>query len=614
MSTTKRADVGIGPYASFLSLLTSAPDMGIIKSYILSKRSNRMRHFLKKLIPTLLAIAILVSIGWYFMVYDTTLTRDLILQQAHRFEEEGNTSAAVWLYNIAYWQSGNDESVAIELSEQFKALGNYSKAESTLTKAIQDGGGVDVYIALCKTYLEQNKILDAVTMLDKVGNKEAKAQLDAMRPKAPVASVPSGSYTQYLQVEISAEGGKIYVNLNQDYPSLHTDAYTGPIQLSAGNTTIYAVNVGDNGLVSPLAVYGYIVGNVVEEVHLTDEHIDAALRALLQLGEKEAIYSNMLWGVEEFTIPQQATSCADLKWLPNLKKLTIAECAFTDFSPLSTLKYLHTLTVRETTIADSDLRFLANMKDLNDLTLSGCSISTIADMESMTSLQYLNLSNNTVRNISALAGMTELEELDLSYNALISLQDIQSLENLKILDVSYNSLASTAHVSTLVALTDLDVSSNNLMKLEGIDTLTQLQNFSAAYNNLTDVNILRSCTQLKTLDISHNTVLNILVLAELSLLEELDFSHNEVSRLPAFQSDCALRIIRGDNNLLTSLDNLSGLKNLTHVYMDYNEKLANINSLRHCAALQEVYVYGTRVSDISQLADAGILVNYTPKV
>ena len=548
------------------------------------------------------------------MVYDTTLTRDLILQQAHRFEEEGNTSMAVWLYNIAYWQSGNDESVAIELSEQFRALGNYSKAESTLTKAIQDGGGVDVYIALCKTYLEQNKLLDAVTMLDKVGNKEAKAQLDAMRPKAPVASVPSGSYTQYLQVEIASEDGEVYVNLNQDYPSLYADAYTGPIQLSAGNTTIYAVSVGENGLVSPLAVYGYIVGNVVEEVRPADGYFEIALRELLGLSKEDTIQSDMLWEVEEFTVPSLAASCQDLKWLPNLKALTIEGCCFSDFSPLTALEELQTLTVRNTPIGYSDLSFLANMQKLTNLTLSGCELSTIADMSGITSLTYLDLSNNTVRNISALSGMAELTELDLSHNALISLEDIQTLHNLQKLDVSYNFLASTAPVASLTALTELDVSSNNLMKLEGIGALTQLQHFSAAYNNLIDVNLLQTCTALRTLDVSHNTLLNIRVLADLPLLEELDFSDNEVSRLPEFKKDCALRIIRGEYNLLTSLDNLSGLEHLTHVYMDYNTKLSNINSLRYCAALTLVNVYGTKVTDISQLAALGILVNYTPKV
>jgi Leucine-rich repeat (LRR) protein len=108
-------------------------------------------------------------------------------------------------------------------------------------------------------------------------------------------------------------------------------------------------------------------------------------------------------------------------------------------------------------------------------------------------------------------------------------------------------------------------------------------------------------------------LLNIQVLSTLPLLEELDFSDNEVSRLPSFSADCALTVIRGEHNLLTSLDALSGLKHLVRVYMDYNDKLSNINSLRHCKALREVHVYGTKVTDISLLADVGILVHYTPK-
>ena len=36
--------------------------------------------------------------------------------------------------------------------------------------------------------------------------------------------------------------------------------------------------------------------------------------------------------------------------------------------------------------------------------------------------------------------------------------------------------------------------------------------------------------------------------------------------------------------------------------------------LRHCKALVEVSVFGTKVSDISMLANNGILVHYSPKV
>lgn len=571
-----------------------------------------MKHFLKKLIPILLALAIVASIGWYFLVYDTTLTRDILLQQARNFEDNGKPAIAVWLYNVAYWQSGNDEAVAIELSEKFKSMNNYSKAESTLINAIRDGGGIDVYIALCKTYVEQDKLRDAVTMLDRVGNKQIKQQLDALRPAAPEASYTSGTYDQYLQVAFTSANHSIYATANGDYPSVRKDLFAGSFSLSAGRNTIYALCIAENGLVSPLAVYNYIIGDVVEEVCFADPYVEAAIRQQMNWADDVVIYSNMLWNVESFTVPQLAETCADLKWMPGLKNLTIEKVAFTDFSPLASLSELQTLKIVNCNIADGDLSFLENLTSITDLTLSGCGISTIAKLAGLTEVKHLDLSNNTIRNISFLSAMAGLETLYLPGNALISLKDIQHLSSLKELDVSYNFLATTAHVATLTGLKKLDVSSNDLMELEGIDQLTQLEHFAATHNNLTSVDILETCVNLRTLDISYNTLLNIQVLSKLTQLEELDFSHNEVTSLPSFSKNCALKIIRGENNLLSSLNNLAGLANLTHIYMDYNAKVSNISNLTQCKSLVEVHVYGTKVTDISALVDAGVIVHYTP--
>ncbi len=573
-----------------------------------------MKHFLKKMIPIVLALLILFSVIWYFLIFDTTLTRDLLLQQARRFENDGNPTAAVWLYNLAYLQSGHEDAVAIELSEQFKAIGNYSKAESTLNKAIQNGGGLDVYIALCKTYIEQDKLRDAVTMLDKVASKEIKAQLSEIRPQAPVASVGTGTYNEYLQVEFAVETGTLYLSTDLDYPSIHADAYTGPLTLPGGQTTVYALCIGENGLVSPLAIYGYIVKDVTEKITFVDSAFEEAIRKQLQLSAEEPIYSNMLWNVESFAVPQAALSCEDLKWMTGLKHLVIEDAVFTDLTPLESLMQMQTLRIVNTAIADSNLRFLLNMHKLTELTLSGCSISSIAHMATLKNLQKLDLSNNTIRNVAALSEMHLLQTLNLSGNALISLKDLENLTTLQELDVSYNFLATTSHVATMVGLKTLDLSSNNLMRLEGIDSLNELEHLRAAYNNLTEVDILSGCLKLRTLNVSYNTLLDIQVLGKLPLLEELDFSHNEVSRLPSFSVDCALTVIRGEHNVLTSLDSLSGLKHLKYVYMDYNAKLSNINSLRHCKALVEVSVFGTKVTDITMLANVGILVHYAPKV
>ena len=572
-----------------------------------------MRYFLKRLVPVILVIVVLISIGWYFLMYDTSLTRDLLLQQAHQLEHKGNTTAAVWLYHLAYLQSGKDDMVAIELSEQYKKIGNYTKAESTLIKSIQDGGSVSVYIALCKTYIEQNKLRDAVAMLDKVADPQVKAQLDAMRPDAPSASEESGTYSQNLRIEITSKEALLYVSTDRDYPSPLQDVYSGPLALGSGDHMVYAVCIGENGLISPLSTFHYIVRDVVQEVFFTDGYIEAAIRQQLLIPDTHPVYSSDLWTVENFQLPALAQSCEDLKWMTNLKELTIADSSCIDFAPISQLKHLAKLTISDTPMTDGNLDFLSSLAELQNLTLTGCGISSISVLSQLTSLQYLNLTNNAIRNLAPLAELKALESLSISNNALTTLQDIVGLQRLHTLDVSYNALVTTDPVKQLPNLVHLDVSSNNLMKLEGIDQLYNLETFAAAYNNLIDVDLLAGCIKLRYLDVSHNTLLNIQALGQLSALEEFDFSHNEVSKLPTFRADSALRIIHGEHNIISSLDPLSDLQNLTHIYMDYNSQISSINALKNCPALKEVNVYGTNVTNVKVLADKGIMVHYTPK-
>ena len=125
-----------------------------------------MKKLIHFLVPLLLVILVIASIGWYLFVYDRAFTRDILLQQARNNDLKGNTSLSSWFYNMAYSFSGQDENVAIELANQYKASGNYTKAEVTLSKAIRDGATKELYTALCKTYVEQDKLLDAVSMFD----------------------------------------------------------------------------------------------------------------------------------------------------------------------------------------------------------------------------------------------------------------------------------------------------------------------------------------------------------------------------------------------------------------------------------------------------------------
>ena len=103
---------------------------------------------------------------------------------------------AVFLRRYFYGQS--IEQIALELAEYYHSVGNYAKVEATLQRAIQDGAGVDVYVALSKVFIEQDKLLDAVTMLSNITDPQIKAEISALRPASPTASPDPGFFNQYI--------------------------------------------------------------------------------------------------------------------------------------------------------------------------------------------------------------------------------------------------------------------------------------------------------------------------------------------------------------------------------------------------------------------------------
>ena len=156
-----------------------------------------MKKFLSFLVSLLLVAAIIASIGWYLFVYDRDFTRDALLSQARYNDLYGNARLSSWFYNLAYEHSGRDENVAIELANQYKSDGNYTKAEVTLSNAIKNKGTVELYSALSKTYVQQDKLMDAVAMLDNIADPAMKQALEVLRPSIPAglrAGVPGVMY------------------------------------------------------------------------------------------------------------------------------------------------------------------------------------------------------------------------------------------------------------------------------------------------------------------------------------------------------------------------------------------------------------------------------------
>jgi len=571
------------------------------------KRSANMKRTLKRIFPILLAIVVIFSILWYLFIYDQDFTQDLLIWNARYFEKNGKHTVAAWFYQQAYLQAEDNEQAAIELAEQFKADGNYTKAEYTLSNAIADSGSINLYIALCKTYVEQDKLLDAVTMLDHITDPEIEAQLNALRPAAPAVNQAPGFYNQYITVTLEATGGTLCFSTSGEYPSLESNPTDSSVSLERGENTIYALCIGDNGLVSPLGIYGYTVGNVVEEVTLADKTLDSIIRQQLGIDAGATLYSTDLWEITSLFIPEGADSYEDLSYLPYLESLTIENSYGSGLEAIGSLSQLTTLVIQNSLVSSDVLKAIASAPKLENLTLSDCDLSNIENLSGAKELSWLDLSNNAIRDVSALSFMSDLVYLNLSHNALTSLNALSSLTSLETLDVSYNSLSSITPLSSCTQLQMLNINNNTVANLNGVNYLTNLADLFAAFNTLTDISQLTACTELVNLDLSSNALTDITCLSALTNLQTFAFSRNQVTALPAWSKDCSLVFLDGSYNALSTISGLAGLQKLNTVLMDYNA-ITTVKALATCRNLVKLSIYGNTVSDTGSLTEIGVIV------
>ena len=577
-----------------------------------------MKKFFKVIIPIILVFAIIACIGWYLFIYDRDFTRDMLLEGARFFDSRGNHAISSWFYDQAYIQANDNDTVAIELAQQHKANGNYTKAEYTLTRAISDGASAELYVALCKTYAEQDKLMDVVKLLDSVLSEtstvdpQVKQQLQAMRPSAPVCSPAAGFYSQYIDADVSCETGTLYVNPNGEYPSVNDSPYSAPIELADGENSLYAIAVSEDGLVSPLSIFGYTIGGVIKEVEFVDDAMEEAIRLHLAVNADKVLYTNDLWDLTYFTVPSNAQDISDLSYMTFVEDLAIDSIPAGQLHNLSTLVNVTSLQIRNTAISTDELKLIGSLPKLERLTLSNCALSTAAGLETATGITYLDLSHNTIRDLSPLKNMANLQDVYMQNNALNDLTVLGTMKSLKQLDVSFNLLSSLNPIYNCTSLLSLNASNNVITNLVGIEKLTALEYFNIAKNTLQEAAPIAGCTNLKTLNLSENAISDLSAFSSLSALESFDFSRNSVTELPEFSDECKLITIDGSHNQIESLENLEGLQNLNNVFMDYNENLSSVEPLVNCPRLVQVKVYGTSVAEVKSLLDMDVVVEFDP--
>lgn len=552
-----------------------------------------MKRTLKIIIPVILVLALLAAAAWFLLFYRPDLTGGFFVNYAERMMEDERYDRAITSYSLAWKLQPKREDIARDLADAYVRAENYTKAEYTLVKAISENpDSSDLYIDLCRAYVAQDKLLDAVQMLDRVTDPDALAALNAIRPTSPVLQPESGYYTDYIEVSAEAAYPTVYLTTDGEYPSTDRDVYSGPVTLSGGETTVIAIAYDEaSGLVSPAALGGYTIGGVVEVVTLQEPALDAAVRTLLEKDESAALLTSDLWSIPSLTL-ENPQNLQELSLFTGLRSLTIQNVSGLDFTPLAQLVDLEYLDLSGCTISSNSLQAIGSLGELKQLVLSSCALTKIDALSPLVKLKQLDLSNNSIDNIGVVSLMTELEEISLANNPISSIAGLSACDNIRLVDISNCTVASI----------------NSLSGKEYLETLIAPNNKIAALDDLA------RCARLNKLDVQANLITDISMLPGLVSLKIFDGSNNQITLVPDFdETTSQLQQFSINYNQVEELSGLTGLQQLNYLNADYN-KIVDLMPLSENFGLVQVNVWDNPVTpeSVAALQEHSIIVNFNP--
>ncbi|MEI5913475.1 NEAT domain-containing leucine-rich repeat protein [Bacillus albus] len=217
-----------------------------------------------------------------------------------------------------------------------------------------------------------------------------------------------------------------------------------------------------------------------------------------------------------------------LKYMPNLKSLTVFNAKIKDPSFFANLKQLNHLALSRNEIVD--VTPFVKMDNLESLDLSNNKITNVAPLVEMKNVKSLYLAGNKIEDVTALAKMEQLDYLNLANNKITNIAPLSALKNVTYLTLAGNQIEDIKPLYSL-PLKDLVLTRNKVKDLSGIDQMKQLNELWIGKNQIEDVTPLVKMTHLKVLDLPHNELKDITPLSSLVNLQKLDLEANYISDL-----------------------------------------------------------------------------------
>lgn len=496
--------------------------------------------------------------GYFFVKNNASIMSEIYMRRAESCKKDEEPLKAAYLYEKVLSLNPKNAPAAINYAKLNISLGNYTKAEEELLKCTQNSNNaIDAYTALSGMYVGQGRIKDAVELLNNIPNELIRAKIGAIRPTAPIFSPDSGRYSEKTEISLkNAENISCYYTMSDSDTAEFENPWEENIVLPMGKTTIKAVAVGSNGLVSDITDCAYNVDDLSAAVTFKDSTVEAMVRAALSrysghitVGELKSVTSLCNSQFDGKKIGGEISTFSDFQYLRNLTELSLANLSeLPNLSGLSVLTSLKSLTLNNCGINSGSISTLSNMPNLNALDLSDNSLDNISCLSEFSKAEYISLKNNLITDVTPLLTFENLIYLDLSGNPLGNITAIGLLPKLKALTLSNCKLSDITALKSLTALTHLDISNNHVSDIEPLSACISLENIIAGNNSIAILSPLSGLPKINSLDLHGNNIRSIRPLMTLENLKTLNINQNSVNDLSALRSCDALQTVFAEGN------------------------------------------------------------------
>lgn len=233
----------------------------------------------------------------------------------------------------------------------------------------------------------------------------------------------------FNQVTVKIDGKSI----SGDKISYNGNVYVNAKSIADYLSKVYNVDNSGNVNISSKKTPTTTPSNTLKgkEVIFPDMDLDTTIRKLIKK-PNGSIYESDLTKITEVAVysPNNICNLEGIQYISNLKRIVLdSEGDLEDVSLLANLKELQSVTIENKKI--SDISPLASLKKIQVLSLDGNNIDNLNVIKNLTSLKVLRIANNKIKSLDGIENLVNLEQISFAGNSICDITPLKKLSKLK---------------------------------------------------------------------------------------------------------------------------------------------------------------------------------------